>query len=504
MFNWFWEFLYGLIKVPLFCIDIIIMIARKLCGIDPVQIEKEVNGEIVTEDVDLLSYFMQGETILSAFGYVCLFGFILLFLFTAFRIIRDQVTFYEKKSPIRICLDSAKIILFFLLVPAIMIASSVFVSTIMRGIYEATANGNSGLGGSMFTIFADEAYIGPSEDKKAVLDAFRSCSLEDYLTGVSEFSYYNTDKVADFFKLSKFNFFLGLVGSISVLILLALTLLSFVERIISLVMLFVIAPLPMSASPLDDGERFKMWREQTINKFITAYGGILALNIFSLMLPMIANINFFSLGGVGGNLVNGIARLLFIIGGAFACRRGMVLIGNLVSRGAGSQDLMDQSHLTGGMAALAHMAGGVVKGAFGAVTGAAKGTFNKGRSWLQAADVPTSIAEMIRQDTQMKKERDAEERRNAANRFDGKVERGGNQSGANLQAAMQGKTDGGSAKNVPDKPAAAPNAAKSSANNDKNTEMNKNAQTDIKNALQNKKSNDANTKADDNKDNTTK
>ena len=34
--------------------------------------------------------------------------------------------------------------------------------------------------------------------------------------------------------------------------------------------------------------------------------------------------------------------------------------------------------------------------------------------------------------------------------------------------------------------------------------MNKNAQTDIKNALQNKKSNDANTKADDNKDNTTK
>jgi hypothetical protein len=247
-----------------------------------------------------------------------------------------------------------------------------------------------------------------------------------------------------------------------------------------------------------------MWREQTINKFITAYGGILALNIFSLMLPMIANINFFSVGGTGDNPVNGIARLLFIIGGAFACRRGMVLIGNLVSRGAGSQDLMDQSHLTGGMAALAHMAGGLVKGALGTVTGAAKGTFNKGRSWLQAADVPTSIAEGIRQHTQMKKEHGAEERRNAANRFDGKVERGGNQSGANLQAAMQGKTDGGSAKNVPDKPAAAPNAAKSPANNDKNTEMNKNAQTDIKNALQNKKSEDANTKADDNKDNTTK
>jgi len=504
MFNWFWEFLYGLIKVPLFCIDVILMIARKLCGIDPVQIEKEVNGEIVTEDVDLLSYFMQGETILNAFGYVCLFGFILLFLFTAFRLIRDQITFYDKKSPVRVCLDAAKIILMFLLVPAIMIAGMSFVSTIMRGIYEATANGNSGLGGSMFVIFAEEAYTGPAEDKQAVLDAFRTCSLEDYLSGASDYSYYNTDKVEDFFKLSKFNFFLGFVGSISALILLALTLLSFVERIISLVLLFIVAPLPMSASPLDDGERFKTWREQTINKFITAYGGLLALNIFSLMLPMIANINFFPLSGRDGNIVNGIARLLFIIGGAFACRRGMVLIGNLVSRGAGSQDLMDQSHLTGGMAALAHMAGGVVKGALGTVTGAAKGTFNKGRSWLQAADVPTSIAEGIRKHTQVKKEHDAEERRAAANRFDGKVDRGGNQSGANLQAAMQGKTDGDSAKNAPDKPAPAPDAAKSPANNDKNTEMNKNAQSDIKNALQNKKADDANTKADDNKDNTTK
>ena len=504
MFNWFWEFLYGLIKVPLFCIDVIMIVARKLCGIDPVQIEKEANGEIVTEDTDLLSYFMQGETILNAFGYICLFAFILLFLFTAFRILRDQVTFYDKKSPIRSCVDSAKIILLFLLVPTIMLLGTAFVSTLMQGIYAATSNGSSELGGSMFSIFADEAYIGPSEDKENVLAAFRSCSLEDYLTGVSEFSYYNTDKVTDFFKLSKINFFLGFVGSFSVVVLLGLTLLSFVERIISLVMLFIVAPLPMSAAPLDDGERFKIWREQTINKFITAYGGILALNVFALMLPLIAKINFFPLSGWGGGLINGIARLLFIIGGAFACRRGMVLIGNLVSRGAGSQDLMDQSHLTGGMAALAHMAGGVIKGTLGMVTGAAKGTFNKGRSWLQAAEVPTSVAEGIRQHTQMKKERDAEERRAAANRFDGKVDRDGTQGGAKLQAAMQGKTDGGSAKNAPDKPAAAPNNAQSPANNDKNTEMNKNAQTDIKNALQNKKSDDANTKADDNKDNTTK
>lgn len=490
MFNWFWEFIYALIKVPLFCIDIIMMISRKLCGIDPILVESEVGGEVVTEEVDLLTYFMGGESIINAFGYVCLFGFILLFLFTVFRIVRDQASFYDKKSPIKICIDSAKVLLYFLLVPTIMIVGTTFISTILVGIYEATANGNTGLGGAMFTIFSDEAYIGPVEDKANIIEAFRTCSLEDYIRGTNQYSYYNTELVSQYFKLSKLNIFLGLVGSISVLILLSLTLLSFVERIISLVLLFIIAPLPISASPLDDGERFKMWREQTINKFITAYGGLLALNVFALMLPMIAKIDFLPITGSLGSVINGIARLLFIIGGAFACRRGMVLVGNLVSRGAGSQDLMDQSHLSGGMASLAHMASGAVKGTLGLVTGAAKGSFNKGKSWLQAAEIPTSIAEGIRYHTQDRKERAAEERRAAANRFDGRVDRGG-QGGTNLQAVMQAnspnsaKTSQATAKmGNPVTPVQPP------AFHEKNNDANKNAQSDIKNALQNSKSQD--------------
>jgi hypothetical protein len=436
MFNWFWEFLYGLIKVPLFCIDVILMVARKLCGIDPVQIEKEVNGEIVTEDVDILSYFMQADTVMSAFGYVCLFGFVLLFLFTAFRLVRDQLTFYDKKSPVRICLDASKIVLVFLLVPAIMIVGTLFVSTLMRGIFEATANGNEGLGGSMFVLFAEEAYTGPAENKQAVLDAFRTCSLEEYVHGGSLFSYYNTEIVMEYFKLSKFNFFLGLVGSISVLILLALTILSFVERIISMILLFVIAPLPMSVAPLDDGERFKMWREQTINKFITAYGGLLALNVFSLLIPMISNMKFFALGGAIGNIINGIARLLFIIGGAFACRRGMVLIGNLVSRGAGSQDLMDQSHLSGGMAALGHMAGGLVKGAVGMVGGAMKAGVGSAKSLAQAAGRPTGVADLIR--AKHANSGEGKKAVNEENRFDGKLKREQREDKPNMDDALDG------------------------------------------------------------------
>ena len=487
MFNWFWEFLYGLIKVPLFCIDIIIMVARKLCGVEPIQIEKVVNGQTVTEDVDLLTYFMQGETILNSFGYVCLFGFILLFLFTAFRVVREQVSFYEKKSPVRICLDSAKILFMFLLVPAIMIVGALFVSTIMSGIVEATSNGNTGLGGSMFVIFSEEAYIGPTEDKTTILDAFRTCSLSDYLKGVNEFSYYNTSKVTEYFQLSKLNFFLGLLGSISVVILLSLTLLSFVERLISLVLLFVIAPLPMSASPLDDGDRFKSWREQVINKFLTAYGGILALNIFSLMFPMIVNMQFFPVSGTLGNVVNGTARLLFLLGGAFACRRGMVLIGNLVSRGTGSQEAADLAHIAGGMAAVAHTAGNAIKSTLGFVGGAAKSGVNTLKSWGQAAGVPVSIADVIRKRiAESQRPKEAQE----ADRFNVKQDYGRDKNGVSLESAMRGgsQTSAPSVSPSVNTPSGATGTT-SPANNEKNSELNKTAQSDIKNALMNKKSN---------------
>jgi hypothetical protein len=166
----------------------------------------------------------------------------------------------------------------------------------------------------------------------------------------------------------------------------------------------------------------------------------------------------------------------------------MVLIGNLVARGAGSQDLMDQSHLSGGMASLARMAGGAVKGVFNMAGGA----FNKGRSWVRAAGIPTSIEEGIRYKTQQKQEAKAQERaREAAeksNRFDGKVDRGNSQNTANLQAAMKGKTEAGGA--ADDKKSGQGSTENAVAHKEKNSELNKSAQNDIKAALQNKKNGD--------------
>ena len=456
MFDWFWEFLYGLIKVPLFCIDFILRLANMLCGIESI----EVNGE----KKEITYYFLSSDEIMDAFKYVCIIGFILLMLFTVYRLIRGQAEHFAGKTPQKICGDTAKTVLYFLLVPGFMLLATVAVTTFMRAIYAATSFGDASLGSSMFTIFAEEAYNG-SLDKETALNMFRSGELD----------YYDTATVASYFKLSKINFFLGFLGSIAVLLMLGLTLLSFVERVISIMILFVISPISISSSILDEGARFKLWRDQVINKFLLAYGGIIALNIFMLLMSVINRITFFD-----NSFMNGLTKLVFVLGGALACRRGMELIGNLISQGAGSQEMRDQTHALGGMSMAGHMAGKVV----GGVAKGVKGYFNAGKTMFEQATgkpIMSSIMDKINGNVDQIKARQAQEEKE--NRFIEKLNRGGMMGGGanQLQNTLNGRAQSAPAGNV------SPNAGgkQNNGGQKQDDKVNNQASDTIKQSLQN-------------------
>lgn len=347
MFNWFWEFLYSLVKVAFYCIDFILKIAQMLCGITPVTVTTDGKSK----ETDILYHFLSSKEITDAFIVVAVVGFVLLFLFTAFSILRSQTKDGEGKTPTRICFDSAKMLLYFFMVPGIMLLSCVFVSTVMTAVFKATSLSEGSLGASLFTIIAEEAYSG-SGDVQPILN--------DYLNGT--YDYYSTSQVQEHFDLSELNYFLGFVGGISVLVLLALSMLSFVDRIVSLVVLFVISPLSMSSAALDDGQRFKLWRDTVINKFLSAFGALICLNVFILMLSVINEIEFFSNG-----FMNSLARLFFTLGGAFACYKGTALVGNLINSGAGSQELQDRTFANGRFGRVMGMAAGGAKGVLRAI-----------------------------------------------------------------------------------------------------------------------------------------
>lgn len=483
MFNWFWEFLYGLIKVPLFCIDFVLQLANLLCGIEPVVVDGA--------ETDLVFYFLSSSAVFDAFKYVCIIAFELLFLFTIFSIIRAQGNFYENKSPLQRCMDSGKTILYFLFVPAIMLLGAQFVSALMQSVYMATAQGSTGLGSSMFTIFAEEAYNGDAEKKLEIMELFRQ-KAEGY-------DYYNTENVTAYFQLSKFNFFLGLLTSIAVLVMLALALLNFVERIISLVTLFIVAPLSVSTSALDDGMRFKLWRDQVINKFLVAYGTLIGINIFSLLVSVIFRIEFFTPESLAAlhfpvglcNLMNGLARLAFALGGALACNRSIVLIGNLVNQGAGSQEAADQMHTSPGVAA-----------ALGAVGSAAllpaKGLLKLGKAGIgKAVD---SVMDSVRSASASGGESDAKPVKTTAgsaeDAFRGRASATPKNEqqpsgGSTLQQALENhkETEGAGGSVTPTLPTASAPASQGTGTSQGNdSSINRNSKETIESALQNSKS----------------
>ncbi len=348
MFDWFWEFLYSLLKSMLYCVDFILTLAKRLVGIKPVTIEG--SGEN-----DLLNYFLTDERVTQAFSIVAIIGIALLFIFTAAAVVRSVGKLGEGKSPLAVCMDGGKAIMYFLLIPVTMIIGNLFINAVMSALYQATAVGGTSLGGSLLGIFADEAFDG-SGTKAEV--------LENFAQGVNGYNYNSTGNVNKYFDLKDINYFLGYASCIFILFMLIRPLFSFVERIISLVLLFIISPIPVSVSVLDDGARFKMWRDEVINKFIVAYGSLIAINVFIILVGAISKVQFFTSADTDApTLLNGLARLVFIMGGAFACKMSTVMLGNLVNRGAGSQHAQDMQNVSSPFARMAHMAGAFGAGA---------------------------------------------------------------------------------------------------------------------------------------------
>ena len=146
----------------------------------------------------------------------------------------------------------------------------------------------------------------------------------------------------------------------------------FVDRILSLVILYIAAPLSISTCVLDDGARFKLWRDQFLAKFIMGYGMILAINIYALVcgLVMKPEFDFFLGASAGTPFLNLMMKLLVIAGGALTMQKSMAIIGNLVSQGAGSSEIRDNAFSSGRLAGMAKGIAGGALGTLGTLSGA--------------------------------------------------------------------------------------------------------------------------------------
>ena len=320
-------------------IDGLTLCANKLCGVDTIHIEGE--------ETDLLTYLFSSNTIWFVFIVSVLLATILLVVFTIFMIIRSIAKEKAEGTPAQIAIKAFKTLLMFFLVPVSVIVFMGLGNTFLQALFTATMQDSATPGSFLFcSLVGMDPATGMKEE-----------FIELFKTG--ERDYYNIQHVYEFMNLSDFPFIMSyLVGGV-VLFGVGSTMLIFVERVFSLVILYIAAPFSLASSMLDDGARFKLWRDQFLVKFITGYGMIVAINIDTLVcgLVMDSSMAFFPGDDMEARFLNLVMKLLVIAGGALTMQKSMALVGNLVSSGAGSNELRD--NVSAG--ALASMAGGAAK-----------------------------------------------------------------------------------------------------------------------------------------------
>ncbi len=135
----------------------------------------------------------------------------------------------------------------------------------------------------------------------------------------------------------------SLIASVGLSIALIIAVVNLAKRIYELVLLYIVMPISMSTMSLDDGQRFKNWRETFVTKILLSYGTVFAVNIFVLILPLITNMR---LNGAS-DFANSIFLIVMIVGGAMVIPAGQTLFARLF----GQADDM-------------HAGGGFLRGAF--------------------------------------------------------------------------------------------------------------------------------------------
>ncbi len=124
---------------------------------------------------------------------------------------------------------------------------------------------------------------------------------------------------------NKFMYLPSMVVSIGVWIALIVAVLNIAKRVYEIVFMYLVMPLSMSTLSLDDGARFKVWRETFVTKIVLAYGTVFSVNIFVLLLPMISKMR---IDGVS-NFTNSMFLIFMIIGGAMVIPAGQSLFARL-------------------------------------------------------------------------------------------------------------------------------------------------------------------------------
>ena len=282
-------------------------------GVSPVRVED------VSEPITLIEYFFRIEPVQQAFLAITAMAVAISFITTIVAVTRSMSDMlWENKTPLSTVLNQGlKAAASFMLIPIVCLFFLQMVTQVTVVINSAMVQQNAD------TTMSDVLSISAA-GMGAKSDEIR----EEYSYGQK---YEDAEQVKKDFDITKFDYVLAYASSILVALLMLCSILQFIQRIIMVLLLFLVSPFFVSYMPLDGGAKFKEWREMFVAQMISAFGPIIAMKIYFLVAPTLVG------GGVSygvNSYTEACIKLFIIIGGAFAVYKSRLLLISIVNPAA--------------------------------------------------------------------------------------------------------------------------------------------------------------------------
>jgi hypothetical protein len=323
-------------------LDSMLNMFRTLVGLSPVNVDGK-------ESTDILTFFLENDAVVNAGLLIMLISIVCLVFFTIIGFIKTMVNNSKKKQGKVLAHFFSAIVAFF--IAQIIIFGGIAVSNQLLGMVDGATSGSSDMSFSqrIFELCIDDSGwrdnntakdFSPSMNPDEVFGQYKDDLIgmekapgtyEEHETEDGDTEWIIDDDTyikssGGIANLYKTNLFLLFITPLILIILIGVSLIKLTRRIFDIVFLYLVMPFPLSSLPLDDGSRFKLWRENIITKTLSVYGTVVAFNLFIMFLDVIGD---FRIGGEG-DFANVVFTLILIIGGAMAAAGGADLFTSLL------------------------------------------------------------------------------------------------------------------------------------------------------------------------------
>lgn len=367
------------------------------------------------KEQSLLNAMMSTKTVSTAFWIITALGIGIAMLLCIYAVMKSSLDFdFENKRPVGAVMRSMlKCFFQFLTIPFFIIfilqLSGIILSAVETALTDPAAAPKQTLGCILFAITSLDAAKGTTSANLSS-NTFFGDHLSDGVRGMfynGNISYMDIDAVKNYFELSKFDYLVGITMSIFLAVILLICCITFIRRIFELLMLYLVSPLFVATMPLDDGEKFKKWREMFIAKVFAGYGSVFSMKLYLMFCPIIIGNSIQWGSDATSKDATYFIKLIFLVGGAWAMLKTGSMITSILNTQSAQAEQATADYIGGRAGQMTAQAAGAVASGAGSVIGTCGQKFtsqmkqtinhfrqeNKKKSPNKSSNTPTSYAQ---------------------------------------------------------------------------------------------------------------